>query len=121
MQEMREPDDGLPLLGKKSLRGAIVNVDQIIPELFEISILRSRCRQMPGIYTEVLIIEVRPFVAPGIIDEGTVVAVNVFKRNPHSAHEAVWYRDEMNAVAMHMLLRADRKIQRLKGKCRAPE
>jgi hypothetical protein len=55
----------------------------------------------------------------GVIQQRTGVIVNVFQRNPYSAHEAFRTGTEMHGIGMVMLFRADRKIQGLERPCAA--
>ena len=75
---------------------------------------------MPGVYADLLVAVVRPTVTAGIVDQRPVIEVDVLKREPQAAHEAVRARVEMRAVAMRCLLRAGSEIQRVEGECGAP-
>src|SRR5690242_282069 len=67
-----------------------------------------------GISADVFVCKYGELVRAGIIDERTVICINVFESHPHSGHETLWTAAEVHAVGMEVLLRAHGKIEGLK-------
>src|SRR4051812_46610607 len=100
----------------KVFRLNLVSRYQRLPRFQVVIVLRVSSR--PGINSNVLVGIDRPLMRPRIIDQRTVIFVNVLERNPNRTHEPLRNGTEVNAVTVIMLFGAYREVQCLEGKGR---